>query len=87
MPLLRPWRSVRDGQLFQAQQDTLVKLLLGIERLQPKLIELLLLEKLAEYACDEEHGAVAGQRISESIPVRHFHICRSSMLPPPVERI
>jgi Fanconi anemia group D2 protein len=61
---LRPWRSTGDTTVVYSQQETLIKLLLGIDSLQPSLLDVLL-EKLAEHSCGEENVTVA---LIENIP-------------------
>lgn len=57
---LRPWVSVRDGaagaRSFYAQQDTLIKLLLGVDHVQTQVLECLV-GKMAEHAEDTEADA------------------------------
>jgi Fanconi anemia group D2 protein len=57
---LRPWVSARDGapaaRSFYAQQDTLVKLLLGVDHVQTQVLECLV-GKMAEHAEDTDADA------------------------------
>ena len=58
---LRPWRSTGDTTVVYSQQETLIKLLLGIDSLQPSLLDVLL-EKLAEHSCGEESRKETSQQ-------------------------
>ena len=62
---LRPWRSTREGgaRSFYAQQDTLAKLLLGVDEIQTELLQTLV-AKIAEHGSEDDGGAER----AESIP-------------------
>ena len=63
---LKPWVSTREGgaaRSFYAQQDTLIKLLLGVDSIQTQLLELLVV-KMGEDPGETEGGGAA----SDSVP-------------------
>ena len=69
---LKPWKSAQGGQrYFFASQDTLIKLLLGVEVLQPRLIDVLL-ELLATFSSDmqdePELGGGGSSSAAENVP-------------------
>ena len=66
---LKPWVSTREGgaaRSFYAQQDTLIKLLLGVDSIQTQLLELLV-GKMAEHAEDMGDGE-GGGAASDGVP-------------------